>query len=113
MTTTAGRFPRGELALARPCLPLLLTLTLRADPRPENERTRRLYDADTSRKSPGHSILLALTPNLMLVTPLPRWKNPAHGLGDDYGSYSLAQPTTLARPPQPQPQPYRGGAVGR
>ena len=49
----------------------------------------------------------------MLVTPLPRWKNPAHGLGDDYGSYSLAQPTTLARPPQPQPQPYRGGAVGR
>ena len=47
----------------------------------------------------------------MLVTPLPRWKNPAHGLGDDYGSYSLAQPTTLARPPQPQPQPYRGGAV--
>ena len=49
----------------------------------------------------------------MLVTSLPRWKNPAHGLGDDYGSYSLAQPTTLARPPQPQPQPYRGGAVGR
>ena len=35
-----------------------LTLTLRADPQPENERTRRLYDTDTSPKSPGHSTLL-------------------------------------------------------
>ena len=67
----------------------------------------------TRHESPRVTPLYCPHPNLMLVTSLPRWKNPAHGLGDDYGSYSLAKPTTLARPPQPQPQPYRGGAVGR
>ena len=36
-----------------------------------------------------------------------------YGLGDDYGPYSLAQPTALTRPPPEQPAPYRGGAVRR